>query len=106
MKDLFSLNDDGDSASTETSSIFSQLSEDVTVVGIQQGAEKNKHNHTEPTALIDNAAGDKGKRSRVGSSSEKGKEKAENGDGEGDEETNILKSLFDAQGIHVSSLFL
>ncbi|GFP85416.1 protein chromatin remodeling 8 [Phtheirospermum japonicum] len=33
MKDLFTLNDDGDGGSTETSSIFSQLSQEVNVVG-------------------------------------------------------------------------
>lgn len=33
MKDLFTLNDDGEGGSTETSNIFGQLSEDVNVVG-------------------------------------------------------------------------
>ncbi|KAL5796503.1 hypothetical protein ACOSQ2_001323 [Xanthoceras sorbifolium] len=101
MKDLFTLTDDGDGGSTETSYIFSQLSEDVNVVGAQKETKQDKQKHRKAAAPnLDDCAGDKGNNLGVGPSSEKGKEKADNGDGEVDEETNFLKSLFDTHGIH------
>ncbi|XP_044493848.1 protein CHROMATIN REMODELING 8-like [Mangifera indica] len=98
MKDLFTFNDDGDSGSTETSNIFSQLSEDVNLV---VGAQKEKKLKRKKAATnADDDAGNKENNLEVESFRRKGKEKADNNDGEVDEETNILKSLFDAQGIH------
>ncbi|XP_058094603.1 protein CHROMATIN REMODELING 8-like isoform X2 [Magnolia sinica] len=97
MKDLFTLQDDGEGGSTETSTIFGQLSDDVNV-----GVHDNKVDKLESsTAVIhtDNAAlSERTNSSKHGT--RKGKEKAEESDGEVDEETNVLKSLFDAQGIH------
>ncbi|GFZ20298.1 hypothetical protein Acr_28g0010030 [Actinidia rufa] len=51
-------------------------------------------------AKTDDDAVDKGSNSEIGSSKMKGKAKADHNDGEVDEETNILRSLFDGQGIH------
>lgn len=91
MKDLFTLNDEGETGTTETSNIFSQLAEDVNVVGLQK-VEQDKQG----------ALANKGNNAGTVPSKRKGKEKADSSDGEVDEETNILKSLFDAHGIHVS----
>ncbi|GAV80148.1 SNF2_N domain-containing protein/Helicase_C domain-containing protein [Cephalotus follicularis] len=100
MKDLFTLNDDEGSGSTETSNIFSQFTEDVNVVGAQKDKQgKQKHLKT-ATPHADDAACDKGHNLESGSSGRKGKEKVDNIDGEVDEETNMLKSLFGALGIH------
>ncbi|OMP11122.1 SNF2-related protein [Corchorus olitorius] len=94
MKDLFVLNDNGESGSTETSNIFSQLSEDVNVVGSEKDR-RHKQKHSK-------AAVPHGDQARSGK--RKGKEKEterdDHSDGEVDEEKNILRSLFDAQGIH------
>lgn len=89
MKDLFTLNDEGETGTTETSNIFSQLAEDVNVVGLQK-VEQDKQG----------ALANKGNNAGTVPSKRKGKEKADSSDGEVDEETNILKSLFDAHGIH------
>ena len=56
-------------------------------------------------AKTDDDAVDKGSNSEIGSSKMKGKGQADHSDGKVDEETNILQSLFDAQGIHVSFLY-
>lgn len=106
MKDLFVLNDDRESGSTETSNIFGQLSEDVNVVG----AQKDKQDKQKPLEVsarhADGVAAENDNKSGIATSSGKGKEKADrsDGDGDGDEETNILRSLFGAHGIHVSFL--
>ncbi|KAL8224966.1 hypothetical protein R6Q57_017523 [Mikania cordata] len=92
MKDLFRLNDDRDNDSTETSNIFSQLSQDVNIVasnasnqGLNGAASKIVKNEDPARAM---------------KKSPKKKEKInDSNEGEG-EETNILRSLFDAQGIH------
>ncbi|XP_019092865.1 PREDICTED: protein CHROMATIN REMODELING 8 isoform X1 [Camelina sativa] len=77
MKDLFILKDDGDSnASTETSNIFSQLAEEINIVGVQS----------------DNTAEGSSEQADVDTTDKTGEAM--------DEETNILKSLFDAHGIH------
>jgi DNA excision repair protein ERCC-6 len=77
MRDLFTLQDEGES--TETSNIFAQLSEEINVrAETDTGAQKNgsgKENVTE--------------------------EENERVEGDG----NILQSLMDAHGIHVSFLF-
>ena len=97
MKDLFTLNDDEKDGSTETSNIFSQLSEAINVVGVHD----DNQNKLSLTESAPSAASDK----RNGSDTEnKGKEMDDHSDGEVDEERNILRSLFDAHGIHVSHL--
>lgn len=99
MKDLFILTDDGEHGFTETSNIFSQLAEDVHVVGTHKNNEDDA-NMNKPTALsLSNDASENGIDSNI-KSSKKGKEKAENSGKETDEESNILQSLFDAHGIH------
>ncbi|KAG7989632.1 hypothetical protein I3843_03G249000 [Carya illinoinensis] len=100
MKDLFTLNDGGEGGSTETSNIFSQLSEDVNVVGSQ----KDKQDERKPLKVsmrhADVVAAENGDKSDIATSGSKGEEKADNSDGDVDEEANILRSLFDAHGIH------
>ncbi|GAA0143672.1 damaged DNA-binding protein [Lithospermum erythrorhizon] len=95
MQDLFTLNDGEQSGSTETSDIFSQLAEEVNVVGAHEDAKKNSQS-MRSSAVIDSTLG-------TGTDTDdirKGKDKVEGSDGEVNEETNILRSLFDAQGIH------
>ena len=113
MKDLFTLNDNGESGSTETSNIFSQVSENVNVVGSQKD---NQTNHIHPEVVVhhaDGVAAENGNRSEIALSRRKGKEKADQSSGDADtnkkkssgdvdEETHMLRSLFDANGIHVS----
>lgn len=101
MKDLFTLNVDGETGSTETSTIFSQISEEVNIVGTQEDKQdKSKHPQTDGLGSDDVAVDNDG-RSETRPRTGKGKEKADRHD-EVDEETNILKSLFDANGLHVS----
>jgi DNA excision repair protein ERCC-6 len=101
MKDLFVLNVDGETGSTETSNIFSQISEDVNIIGAhQENQDNNEYSQTAELGSEDEAVGDDGK-SRRGSSRGKGKEKVDKSNGV-DEEANMLRSLFDANGIHVS----
>uniref|UniRef100_A0A251JWN8 Protein CHROMATIN REMODELING 8 n=1 Tax=Manihot esculenta TaxID=3983 RepID=A0A251JWN8_MANES len=100
MKDLFVLNDDGESVTTETSNIFSQLSEDVNVVGAKKEKEDKQKHHKGSTSHFDDAATNQESKRNSGGSRMKGKEKANHCDGEVDEETNILRSLFDAHGLH------
>ncbi|CAI0434482.1 unnamed protein product [Linum tenue] len=99
MKDLFILSDDGDSASTETSNIFSQLSGDVNVVAAQM---EKLDNHNQHTTNSGRHAVDERDNSEALPSRRKGKteEASDLKDREVDKETNILKSLFDANGIH------
>lgn len=87
MKDLFRLNDDRDNNGTETSNIFSQLSQDVNIVG--SNASSPNENQTTRTK-------------KSSKNKEKEKEKIDDSNEQEGEETSILKSLFDAQGIHVS----
>ncbi|XP_058197146.1 protein CHROMATIN REMODELING 8 [Rhododendron vialii] len=100
MKDLFTLNDDEESGSTETSNIFSQLSGDVNVVGAQNGDQDKQKSVKLPTANAAADAVEKGNDPEIGPSKRKGKGKAVLSDGEVDEDANILRCLFDAQGIH------
>ncbi|KDP26514.1 hypothetical protein JCGZ_17672 [Jatropha curcas] len=100
MKDLFALNDEEETGMTETSNIFSQLSEDVSVVGSKK-EKKDKQKSCRGTAShAYDDSDDEENKAEVRPSRRKGKEMADNSDGEVDEETNILRSLFDAQGIH------
>ncbi|XP_065874803.1 protein CHROMATIN REMODELING 8 [Euphorbia lathyris] len=100
MKDLFTLNDNEESGSTETSNIFGQLSDDVHVVGGKEVKQDKQRHHKGSASHSNDAVVGKEKYPKIGTSKKKGKEKASNSDGEADEETNILRSLFDAQGIH------
>uniref|UniRef100_A0A2P2MDJ6 Uncharacterized protein MANES_13G035800 n=1 Tax=Rhizophora mucronata TaxID=61149 RepID=A0A2P2MDJ6_RHIMU len=102
MKNLFTLNDDMDSKSTETSNIFGQLSEDVNIVGTQQEKQDYRKNHNGAASDADNTAVLKGNNSDIGASKKKEKGRADHNNGEADDETSILRSLFDAHGIHVS----
>lgn len=95
MKDLFTLNDDEKSGSSETSNIFSQLSEDINLVG----AHIDDQNKPPLRELATFATSDRQNSSDTGN---KVKQMDDHNDGEVDEETNILRSLFDAHGIHVS----
>ncbi|XP_031372602.1 protein CHROMATIN REMODELING 8 [Punica granatum] len=97
MKDLFILNDEGDSGTTETSNIFRQLSEDLDVIGAQN--DKDSSRKTSRSGASKKAQSSKNY-ADVGSSRMKGKEKAEKTSNEVDGETDILKSLLDAHGIH------
>ncbi|KAG8370817.1 hypothetical protein BUALT_Bualt13G0022900 [Buddleja alternifolia] len=93
MKDLFTLNDDG--SSTETSSIFSQISEEVNVVGARKD-EQDEPKLLKPTTS--DADGSDARRNLASVDIDEGK--ANKSDKKADEETSILQSLFDAQGIH------
>lgn len=105
MKDLFTLTDDVEGGSTETSNIFGELFDDINVVGVHKDNNQDRQKPIEATTVdADNAAIVNGNKSKIGSSKKKGKEKADQRDGEIDEETNILQSLFDAHGIHASFL--
>ncbi|XP_021888520.1 protein CHROMATIN REMODELING 8 isoform X2 [Carica papaya] len=92
MKDLFTLNDDGDTGATETSNIFSQLSEDVNVIGVQKD-KQDSQKHCKSSAVHEDEVAE------AGPSSSREKEKADESTGD-NEETNILRSLFDTHGIH------
>ncbi|KAL5702314.1 Protein CHROMATIN REMODELING 8 [Ranunculus cassubicifolius] len=78
MKDLFTLQDDTEGGSTETSNIFGQLSGDINLT-------ETRNEDKEQTTNTDLEA-----------STSTGKEKVD----QNDEETNVLQSLFSAQGIH------
>lgn len=93
MKDLFTLNDDGNGGSTETSSIFSQVSEDVNIVGAPDSQEK-------PSFQAPAVKDDDSKIGEADNSDPRGKAGDDNNNGELDEETSILRGLFDAHGIH------
>ncbi|XP_028767590.1 protein CHROMATIN REMODELING 8 [Neltuma alba] len=99
MKDLFTLNVDDKSGSTETSTIFGQISEEVYIAGPHEDKQdKHKHPQTAESGSGDVVVNSDG-RSKTRSAKGKGKEKTDRLD-EADEETNILKSLFDAHGLH------
>ena len=91
MKDLFTLQDDEGNGSTETSNIFSQLSEDVNIGVPNEG--QQDHVHISSTLPSTSEA----------EPSNRGNGKVDDNSDQADEESNILKSLFDAQGIHVSN---
>ncbi|TVT98157.1 hypothetical protein EJB05_56533, partial [Eragrostis curvula] len=88
MKDLFTLQDDNVSGSTETSNIFSQLSEDVNIGVLNEGQQDHVRVASALPATSEAEPSSGGNGSVVQNSDQ------------ADEESNILKSLFDAQGIH------
>lgn len=104
MRDLFTLKDDGDGGSTETSNIFGQLSEEVNigVANDNQDKQASSSMSCEPVGVEQKNSQDNGSPAPIGN----GEESNDKRNREVEEETDILKSLFDAQGIHVSnSLF-
>jgi DNA excision repair protein ERCC-6 len=100
MKDLFTLTDDTEGGSTETSNIFGQISDDINVVGAHKDNQDQQNQNTGATVAAHNGEIRNSENLNNGLPSRKGKEKADQRDGEVDEETNILQSLFDASGIH------
>ncbi|XP_010262354.1 PREDICTED: protein CHROMATIN REMODELING 8 isoform X2 [Nelumbo nucifera] len=100
MKDLFTLQDHEENGTTETSNIFSQLSGDVNILGIHKDNQDKQRTPNAAEAFTDDAAVDRANNSANGPSPRKGKEKIDQSDGEVDEETSVLRSLFDAHGIH------
>lgn len=90
MKDLFTLQDDDNNGSTETSNIFSQLSEDVNI-GVPSDKQQDQLYAASATPTTSGTEP---------SSSRHGQGKEDHCPDQADEECNILKSLFDAQGIH------
>ncbi|KAF0901180.1 hypothetical protein E2562_038190 [Oryza meyeriana var. granulata] len=90
MKDLFTLQDDDSNCSTETSNIFSQLSEDVNI-GVPSDKQQD---HLCALSATPTTSGTEP------SSSMHRQGKEDHSSDQADEECNILKSLFDAQGIH------
>lgn len=100
MKDLFTLNEGSEGGSTETSNIFGEISEDVNVTGAHRD-KKGKRKSGKGSFHLDEDGDDVVvHESETGSSRSKGKEKVDENNGEVDEESNILKSLVDAHGIH------
>ncbi|XP_022155595.1 protein CHROMATIN REMODELING 8-like isoform X2 [Momordica charantia] len=98
MKDLFTLYEDGEDRSTETSNIFSQLTDSVNVVGVQKNENDEQKSCSGLVSYAD-SADNKPCKPEVETSGRNGS--VETGQGGGtDEDTNILKSLFDAHGLH------
>lgn len=93
MKDLFTLQDDEGNGSTETSNIFGQLSKDVNV-GVPNDGQQHQVHIASALSSTSEAEPSNGGNSKVDDNSD-----------QADEESSILKSLFGAQGIHVSILF-
>jgi DNA excision repair protein ERCC-6 len=91
MKDLFTLQDDQGNGSTETSNIFSQLSEDVNL-GVPGAGHQDQVHIASTMPSTSEAEPPRGAKGEVDENSD-----------QADEESNILKSLFDAQGIHVNN---
>ncbi|XP_023554150.1 protein CHROMATIN REMODELING 8-like isoform X1 [Cucurbita pepo subsp. pepo] len=98
MKDLFTLNEDAVDGSTETSNIFSELTDSVNVVGVQKNEKDEQKNGGGSVSYAD-SADEKPCKSETETSGRD--DSVEMGQGRGaDEDENILKSLFDAHGIH------
>ncbi|XP_068664751.1 protein CHROMATIN REMODELING 8 isoform X2 [Aristolochia californica] len=99
MKDLFTLQDDQDGGATETSNIFSQLYEEVNA-----GVDDHKQEKFESSTLAStdiSPLGDKKGCLDGASTIELQGEVDQSGEvDEVDEETNLLKNLFDAHGLH------
>uniref|UniRef100_A0A0A0L7W7 Uncharacterized protein n=1 Tax=Cucumis sativus TaxID=3659 RepID=A0A0A0L7W7_CUCSA len=88
---------DGMDGSTETSNIFSALTDSVNVVGVQKN-EKDGQKSSSGSVLFADSADENLCKSEIETS---GRSSSIEGQGGGaDEDTNILKSLFDAHGIH------
>lgn len=98
MKDLFTLKEDGDDGTTETSNIFSQISGDaeLDIKDCLEDKQKVSVGLNANDVVLDDTTS-----SELGNVASKGKEKADESAAE-DEETRVLKSLFGGQGLHVS----
>uniref|UniRef100_A0ACD5VN39 Uncharacterized protein n=1 Tax=Avena sativa TaxID=4498 RepID=A0ACD5VN39_AVESA len=88
MKDLFTLQDEDRHGATETSSIFGQLSGDVNI-GVPNDEPRGEPSSALPTSGEAEPC-----------SPARGEGKTDLNSDQANEESNILKSLFDAQGIH------
>ncbi|XP_042489273.1 protein CHROMATIN REMODELING 8 [Macadamia integrifolia] len=99
MKDLFTL-DDGKDGSTETSNIFGQLSNEANIFEGHKGDQDKRRTNNATETCTSNSAVERETKSTPGSSQRTGRERADQSDGDTDGETNILRSLFDAYGIH------
>ncbi|KAJ6835315.1 DNA excision repair protein CSB [Iris pallida] len=99
MRDLFTLQDDRVGGSTETSSIFGQLSDEVNVGIGTDGREKQV---SSPATTMDPVPveGTSQPGLQASTSTSIGEENDNKKNDEIDEESNVLKSLFDAQGLH------
>ncbi|KAK9095398.1 hypothetical protein Scep_026867 [Stephania cephalantha] len=99
LKDLFALQDDLEGGSTETSNIFGQLSGEMSVIEAHKnGEDKQKSlSAAAKSPNISDAGCANDNNTALRQSGSNGKEET---DCKGDEETDILKSLFDAHGIH------
>ncbi|GMH02332.1 hypothetical protein Nepgr_004171 [Nepenthes gracilis] len=100
LKDLFTLNDDRDSGSTETSTIFSQLSNEVNVLSAEKDIRKKEESTSAGASLANGTVISKKNNSELEISDGEGQEKVNENDREVDEETSFLRSLFDTNGIH------
>ncbi|KAG9445694.1 hypothetical protein H6P81_011822 [Aristolochia fimbriata] len=94
MKDLFTLQDDQDGGATETSNIFSQLYEEANT-----GIDDLKQNESSTLGSTDIPRLGEKDGCQDGASTSELQEKVDQSGGV-DEETNLLKSLFDAHGLH------
>ncbi|KAF3796343.1 CHROMATIN REMODELING 8 protein [Nymphaea thermarum] len=92
MKDLFTLKDDEDSTSTETSNIFSQLSSNVNV-----DVRKNGMDGMEPP-IASTGKNKKTGKGRVHEARVNANDPAR--DGQPDEGSSMLESLLDVHGLH------
>ncbi|KAH9625999.1 hypothetical protein KSS87_016812 [Heliosperma pusillum] len=98
LKDLFVLTDEEHAGSTETSNIFGQLSEQVNVVGTEKDDQQN-HDCSTSSAPLANGTILNENNGLEQSCSDEERDNDENGKKK-DDETNFLKNLFDAHGIH------
>lgn len=100
LKDLFTLTDEEHAGSTETSNIFGQLSEQVNLIGTEKDDERKSNSSREGAGYANGRVLDGESGLPQDNSGNEEKEGDEDG-GKADEETNFLKNLFEAQGIHV-----
>ncbi|KAM2009498.1 hypothetical protein FF1_004021 [Malus domestica] len=89
MKDLFSLSDDRENGSTGTAYLFGKLSEDANVVGAQNDKLDKQESQRGSVLSTNGAVADEANNSEAGPSRRNGKEKADQSNGEVDEETNF-----------------
>lgn len=98
MRNLFTFREDNEGCSTETSNIFSQLAEEVDVGLSHEKKQKESSSPLDRRAAKETTS----EVGRASTSGNKGKVPVDQNSNGINEETDILKSLFDAQGIHVS----
>ena len=102
LKDLFTLTDEESAGLTETSNLFGQISEQVNVVGTEINRQQKQDRSTEARPCANGTLlNEHGLEQCL--SDDKDKEADEDGT-KADDETDFLKSLFDAHGIHVRFL--